>query len=122
MESDTFFQTIVMLIVPVVVAALIEASEGYGFLWPKVNQPTVAGIVGGLLGLGYHVSPVYTYFHAAPPAGTAAEFITAGIIAGLGGSGLRAIIKDAHSGAMGVNSEAGIERIRKTNEPGEPRP
>lgn len=114
LDNDAFFATIIMIFIPFLVAIVLKVADSVNFVWAKVNQPTISAILGAIIGAIYHAEPVYRTLNGLAPVGTLATFILAGTTAGLGGAGLRSLVKDVTSGALGVNSVEDVQAMRKT--------
>jgi hypothetical protein len=122
LSSDLFFMAVMAILSPIIVALVKPLFEKMGFLWAKINQRTVSAVIGGALGGIYRIPSLYTTLNGGetPPA-TVKEFILGGIMAGLAGSTIVGIMKDVGSGAIAVNSEAGIREVRRKTEAGKTR-
>lgn len=114
LDNDAFFATVIMILIPFLVAIVLKVADSIGFIWAKVNQPTISAILGAVIGAIYHLESVYLTLNGVSPNGTLATFIVAGTTAGLGGAGLRSLVKDVTSGALGVNSVEDVQAMRKT--------
>lgn len=119
LNNDLFFQTITALAVPFIVAIIVATADKVGFIWAKINQPSIAALIGGLVGAVYHIEAVYSQLHGRLPQESLADFIGAGIIAGLAAAGVKSIFKDATTGAMTTNSPEGVMRMRERNGSGD---
>ena len=119
MESDIFFSTVASLVIPLLVAAAMSVLEKAGIVWAKLNQPTIAAVIGGVLGVVYHIEQVHFWLNNHPPEGTVASFIVGGIMAGLAGSGITSLAKDVRSGAITTGTKEGVMRMRRDNSSGD---
>jgi hypothetical protein len=119
MQNDQLFLTLSAMFIPFVVAILLALAEKAGFVWAKVNQPTIAAIVGAFIGALYHVDSIYVALNAKPPADTLGAFIMGGIMAGLAGSGIKSWVKDAKTGTLTAFTEADVLEMRRKNDSGD---
>lgn len=112
MGDDIFFSTIGVVLVPFIVAVIMFAADKTGFVWAKLNQPSIAAIVGGILGLLYHIEYVYQVLNGKVPDGTLATYIVGGITVGLAAAGAKSLAKDITSGAIKTTTREQVMDMR----------
>lgn len=116
LSNDQIFQLLASIFIPFLVALIMAVGDKLGTVWFRLNAPTVAATAGGLIGAIYHVEAVYRYLHNMAPAGSPADFIVSGILAGFAGAGIKSLAKDFKSGAFTATSEADVMKMRRGND------
>ena len=119
MQNDQLFLTLSAMFIPFAVAILLALAEKVGFVWAKVNQPTIAAVVGAVLGGLYHIDGVYMALNDKMPSDTLGAFIMGGIMAGLAGSGIKSWVKDARTGTLTAFNEQDILDMRSKHDSGD---
>lgn len=111
-SRDQFFLVVLPFIIPLLVAGLRNLLGTP--VWAKVNQPAMAALIGMVCGLFYSFNVVYVFLNRVPLPETATPlaFMVQGIMTGLGGAGVAALVKDIRTGTISATTKEDVLEIR----------